>query len=139
MTQRVFAFVKLSDMSTAQIVAELKSLSSRELDELDSVLQQERLSRRSSVLSQEQSRLLGIINHPLPQSGRYKELRSALESEVLTKEERQELCQITDAREIQSAERVAAVLELAKLKNEPFDKLWQSMVGAPQGKRPIVD
>lgn len=126
-------------MSTAQIVAELKSLSSRELDELDSVLQQERLSRRSSVLSQEESRLLSIINSPPPQSERFKELRSALEHEALTEEERQELCQISEAREVHNAERAAAVAELARMKNEPFDKLWHSMVGAPQGVRPIVD
>lgn len=125
-------------MSVAQILEESKTFSLPELESLEVSLRLQRLQRAGKIASPEEARLLERINAPMPQTQRFAELRQKLQDEGLSKEERRELVEISDAREDANCLRVEAVMELAKLQGRPFSQVWQQMVGAPQGARYVV-
>jgi hypothetical protein len=68
--------------------------------------------------SPEEADLIRLINDRLPlvQGERLELLRSRLEAEILTEDERGELLEIAEAIEIQDAERARAMFELATLR-----------------------
>jgi hypothetical protein len=122
-------------MSVAQILEEAKSFSVQEIEELEISLRLQRLQKMGKIASPEESRLISLINTPLPLTERFQELRVKLEQDALSEDERREMLDINGLREAANATRVEAVMELAKLKGKPFADLWQQMVGAPQGTR----
>ena len=125
-------------MSAAQILEEIKTFATPELESLENSIRLERLRRAGKIASPEEARLLERINAPMPQTQRFIELRQKLQDDALSEDERRELIQISDAREEANAERAQAVMQLANLQGRPFSQVWHQMVGAPQGARFIV-
>lgn len=130
--------VKLLSMSVAQILKELPTFSLKEIETLEHSLRLQKLQRAGKIASPDEARLLAQINVPMPQTGRFLELRTKLQNEALSDDERSELLQISDAREEANAARAEAVMQLATLRKTPFSQLWHQMVGAPQGARFLV-
>ena len=92
----------------------------------------EGLSRRALQAGQELE-LLSIIQRRLSssQQERWEALRQKLELETLTDREHQELMTYSDLLEAWNAERVEAVMELARLRQVDFKSLYQELT--PQG------
>ena len=88
----------------------------------------EGLSRRALQAGQELE-LLSIIQRRLStsQQERWATLRQKLELETLTDREHQELMTYSDLLESWNAERVEAVMELAKLRQVDFQALYQEL------------
>jgi hypothetical protein len=88
-----------------------------------------RPSPRSATLSVKETRLIERINRglPLEMLDRYAHLIARRKKEVLTREELQELLQLTHVAESQDADRAAALLELAKLRRMPVRALMRQM------------
>lgn len=85
--------------------------------------------RKVANFSKEESRLLQIINHTLPFSvqTRYDTLTERRRSENLTPEEYQELLALVDQVELADANRLAALVELAQLRNVTLDQLMEQL------------
>ena len=122
-------------MSLAQILEEVKSFPLSDIEALEHSLRLQRLQRTGTIASPAESELLGRINAPLPQIERFIELRTKLQDEALSEQEREELVALSQAREVANAQRAEAVMELATLQGRSFQELWKQMVGAPQGAR----
>ena len=123
-------------MSTAQILEEIKSYPTSEIETLEHELRLERLRRTRRGLSIEETRLLKIINQPIPHSQRFAILTDKWQDEGLTDAERAELLPIITDREGCNAERVEAVQRLSELRDVPFMELWKQIVG--ETPTPIV-
>ncbi len=126
-------------MSTGQILEEIKSYPTSEIESLEHELRLERLRRTRRGLSAQETRLFEIINQPTPDHNRYQELTPSWEAGTLADEERAELLAIIEQREKINACRVEAVIELAQLRGVPFDGLWRQIMGAPPQPRVILD
>lgn len=127
------SFVKLTFMSTAQILEEVSTLSTTELQLLAVSLQFERLRRVGKTASQEELRWLEIINQPLAGAERFAILTAKWENGALTEDEKSELGDILSEREGQTAQRAEAVQHLSELTGVPFLTLWKQLLGeAPQ-------
>lgn len=88
----------------------------------------EGLSHRAMQEAQELE-LMTIIQRRLPssQQKRWVALREKLESETLTEREHQELMTYSDLLELWNAERMEALMELAKLRQVDFKVLYQEL------------
>lgn len=88
-----------------------------------------RPSPRAATLSAKETRLIERINRglPLETSNRYAHLIARRKKEDLSREELQELLQLTHVAESQDAERAAALLELAKLRGVRMRFLMKQM------------
>ena len=115
-------------MSTAQILREVPSLSTPELQLLAVSLQFERLKRVGKTASQEELRWLEIINQALPGAGRLEELTKKWEEGTLCEEEKSELRVILSEREAQNAARADAIQHLSELTGLPFLTLWKQLI-----------
>lgn len=118
-------------MSTAQILEEVRTLSTSEIQLLAVSLQAERLRRVGKTASDEETRWLEIINQPLVQADRLATLSAQWEDNGLSEDERAEMLGILSAREAQNAQRAEAVQRLSELTEVPFLTLWQQLVGEP--------
>ena len=116
-------------MSTAQILEEVRTLSTPELQLLAVTLRFERLRRVGETASDEELRWLEVINRPLERASRFDILSARWENDGLTDEEKAELQSILSAREAQNAERADAVQHLSELTGVPFMDLWKQLVG----------
>jgi hypothetical protein len=69
------------------------------------------------------------LNSTLPDAAqrRYKSLRRKIETETINEDELKELQFLTSRYESMSVERLAAVIELAKLRGTDFDTTWQEL------------
>lgn len=123
-------------MSTAQILEEIKSYPTSEIETLEHELRLERLRRTRRGLSAQETRLFEIINRPMPGGERYAFLIDKWQDEGLTEEERAELLPLVTEREGCNAERVEAVQRLSELRDVPFMELWKQIVG--ETPAPIV-
>lgn len=120
-------------MSTAQILEEVRTLSTPELQLLAVTLRFERLRRVGETASDEELRWLEVINQPLARAPRFNVLSAKWEEYGLTDEEKTELQNILSEREAQNAERADAVQHLSDLTGVPFMDLWKQLVGeAPE-------
>lgn len=125
-------------MSTAQILEEIKSYPTSEIETLEHELRLERLrrTRRGRSASAEETRLFEIINRPMPGGELYAFLIDKWQDEGLTEEERAELLPLVTEREGCNVERVEAVQRLSELRGVPFMELWKQIMG--ETPAPIV-
>jgi len=114
-------------MSVAQILEESKTFSIPELESLEQSLRLERLRRTRSVLSAEETRLFETINEPLPNGEELLLLRSKREDFSLTEEERARLVDLEHQRETAWARKLKAVSQLADLRGQDFESLYQQL------------
>ena len=116
-------------MSTAQILEEVRALSTPELQLLAVTLRFERLRRVGETAYDEELRWLEVINRPLARAPRFDVLAAKWENEGLGVEEKTELQSILSEREACNAERADAVQHLSELTGVPFMDLWKQLVG----------
>ncbi len=116
-------------MSTAQILQEVRTLSTPELQLLAVTLRFERLRRVGETASDEELHWLEVINRPLAHAQRFDELAGKWENEGLADEEKTELQGILSEREAQNVERADAVQHLSELTGVPFMDLWKQLIG----------
>lgn len=116
-------------MSTAQILQEVRTLSTPELQLLAVTLRFERLRRVGETASDEELHWLEVINRPLAHAQRFDELAEKWENEGLADEEKTELQGILSEREAQNVERADAVQHLSELTGVPFMDLWKQLIG----------
>ncbi len=116
-------------MSTAQILQEVRTLSTPELQLLAVTLRFERLRRVGENASNEELHWLEVINRPLANAPRFDALAAKWENEGLKGEEQTEWQSILSEREAQNAERADAVQHLSEITGVPFMALWKQLVG----------
>ena len=114
-------------MSTAQILEEIKSYPTPEIEALEGELRLERLRRARRGLSARETRLFEIINEPLPGGEALLELRAKREAGALSPDELETLIQLDDAREAVWARKLKAVAELADYRGVGFDDLYRQL------------
>ena len=119
--------VKLQLMSTAQILEEIKSYPTDELETLEHELRLERLRRTRCGLSARETQLFEIINEPLPGGEHLLELRAKREAGALSPDELETLIQLDDEREEVWARKLKAVTELADYRGVAFDDLYRQL------------
>ncbi len=120
-------------MSTAQILEEVRTLSTSEVQLLAVSLRFERLRRVGKTASDEELHWLEVINQPLAHAERFAVLAAKWEDEGLSEEEKAEMGAILSEREAQNAQRAEAVQHLSELTDVPFPTLWKQLVGeAPE-------
>lgn len=114
-------------MSLAQILEEVKTYPTPALESLEQSLRIERLRRAGRVLSAEETRLFSIINEPLPDAETLRILRAKRDEGTLSAHEQEQLIKLENQREIVWAGKLRAVAELADLRGEEFDALYQKL------------
>jgi hypothetical protein len=79
--------------------------------------------------------LLQRINHGLPpeKRDRYQELIAKRQAQTLLPEEHQELLHLTDEAELADAERIAALVELARMRQVSLEELMRDPGLQPPG------
>jgi hypothetical protein len=89
----------------------------------------QRVAHHGHTLPCEEFALLRVINEGLPLEAdiRYKELQAKLWDETLTEDEQAELIDLTDMAENHNVGRVAAMIELARLRGVSFDELREQL------------
>ncbi len=123
-------------MSVAQLEAQVQQLNLEELFSLEAILRREK-ARLLDISSVGESDLLDIIDLPMPQTVRFRELSLRREEGPLPDAEQQEFLDLVEAREVANARRVQAVAALASKRDVAPAALWEQMVGSPQ-ERPVV-
>ena len=123
-------------MSVAQREAQVRQLDLDELFSLEAILRREK-ARRMDVSSAQESELLDVINQPMPQTARFRELSLGREDGPLADAEQRDFLELVEAREVANARRVQAVAALARLRGVAPADLWDQMVGRPL-ERPVV-
>jgi hypothetical protein len=101
-------------------------------EEFDAFIEQVLLLRAQSkvvTLSAEETRLMERINRGLPEelSKRYAQLIRKRKKVRLTSREHQELLELTNQAESRDADRAAALLQLAKLRQMPLRALMKQL------------
>ncbi len=114
-------------MSAAQLESELPTLDVTELDALEAALRREKLRRSGRVSSASETRLYSIINEALPGEDDLRALRLKLDQRTLTEEEQARLVALENEREVAWARKLRAVSELADLRGEEFEALYQRL------------
>ena len=123
-------------MSTAQILEEIKSYPTPELESLEDSIRLERLRRTTRVIPEAQRRLLRIINEPMPEGERHAVWLEKWQRDGLSEDERAEMLGIVMRREGANVLRVEAVMQGCELRGVPFVPLWKQLVG--EAPDPIV-
>lgn len=116
-------------MSVAQILEEIKTVPTPELESIQISLRLERLRRAKQMAPAEEMRLLQIINQPAPHPKRFASLSRKWEEDGLTDEERAELLDIATKSETLNAERIEAVQRLSESRGIGFETLWKQLMG----------
>ena len=116
-------------MSSAQILEEIKSYPTTELESLEDSIRLERLRRTTQVTPEAERRLLRIINEPMPNGERHAVLLEKWQDEGLSEDERAEMLGLVMQREGANVERVEAVIQLSELRGVPFEPLWEQLMG----------
>jgi hypothetical protein len=116
-------------LSAQQIIEAVKNLSSRELDEVFATVLAVQAGRKAPNLSSEESALLTRVNEGLPSQirARLKLLRDRRENGTITDDEYEELTSLTDRAEEIHADRMAALVELARLRGKSLPSLMDQL------------
>lgn len=126
-------------ITTEQLIDAIKRLPIKEqlilLNRLDQLPEQNkngnRNGRQRKTRDEIEADLLTRIrlNSTLPDAAqrRYKSLRRKIENETINDDELKELQFLNSRYESMSVERLAAVIELAKLRGTDFDTTWQEL------------
>ncbi len=103
----------------------------RQLDESSAIAKPQRNGHRRKTHEEMEADLLDRIriNSSLPDAAqsRYKRLRRKLQDETISKEDLKELQLLTSRFEAMAVERLASVIELARLRGQDFDTTWQEL------------
>lgn len=114
-------------MSLAQILEEVRTFPTSDLESLEHSLRMERLRRTGRVLDTQETRLFAVINEPLPAVEMVRALRHKRQERTLTDEEQTHLVELENKTELAWADKLRAVAELADLRGEGFDELYQKL------------
>jgi hypothetical protein len=125
-----------ANVSPNDLLRAVGQLDGRELDEFVAEVLAIRARRHSRCLPLGEADLLARINQGLPaeQHDRYQELIARRQAQSLTPSEISELLQLTDQAELLEADRAAALVELARLRQVSVDDLIRDL-----GLRPLSD
>ena len=126
-----------AELSVDELIEAASQLSQSELEQFVAQVLALQARRKAPSLSQEETALLMRINSGLPAEvrRRYQELIDKRREERLTQNEYEELLRLTDTAEKRQAERLEAMVELARLRNVPLPELMQTL-GI---KQPVVE
>jgi hemerythrin-like domain-containing protein len=118
-----------TENTVEQLVEVAESLPNDKLDTLMERLRKISAERRQPHLSKEETELFQIINRGLPREAqqRYVALRENLEDETMTQEEQTEFLALTAEIEKLDAERLKALVTLAKVRGTTLDTLMDSL------------
>ncbi|WP_026369952.1 hypothetical protein [Kallotenue papyrolyticum] len=118
-----------AQISAEQLIRALEQLPPQELDALVDRVLAIRAVRAAPHLPADETELLLRINQGMPEDlrRRYEALVAKRDSATLTPEEHTELCELTDQLEKLEAERVAALAELARLRQTTIPELMRSL------------
>ncbi len=116
-------------LSTAQIIAAVARLTLPELEEVFDHVIALQAKRKAAHLSAAESALLARINQGLPSAlrDRIAFLRAKREDESITDTEYEELTRLTDHAEELHADRMAALVELAKFRGVSLPGLMDQL------------
>jgi hypothetical protein len=117
------------NVSSEHLLQEVSQLDTPDLDRFMDQVMRLRAERRAPRLSKNETKLLETINYrrPAEAQARFDWLVSRRRANKLSQEERTELVAMTHESEIQAAERVRAVAELARLRGIPFDEMLRQL------------
>lgn len=118
------------EVSTEQLLQAVERLPAAELDAFVVRVNALRTQRAAPSLSVDETALLLIINRSAldqAQQARFEALVARRQAEVITDAELKELTQLSDAAEQHDNERLAALLELARLRGTTVMALMQSL------------
>ena len=106
------------EVSTEQLLRAVEQLPAQDLDAFVAQVIALRAQRNAPHLAQEETALLGHINAPLALDlqRRFDELIARRQAETITSDELQELIQITNQIEHHDTQRLAALADLARLR-----------------------
>ena len=124
-------------MLVAQLEAQVQQLNLEELFSLEAILQREK-ARRLDISSAREDELLDIINQPMPQTARFRELSLRRENGPLPDAQQQEFLELVEAREVANARRVQAVAALARQRKIAPAVLWEQMIGRPPERAVVI-
>ena len=118
-----------AELSTDKLLEAVKQLSPSELEQFVSQVIALQAQRKAHSLSSEETTLLTKINSGLPvdMHKRYRELIGKRREERLTQAEYEELQRLTDQSEMKQAERLEALVELARLRNTSLNELMDTL------------
>ncbi|MDW8234804.1 MAG: hypothetical protein RMJ54_18690 [Roseiflexaceae bacterium] len=116
-------------VSTEQLLRAVEQLPEPDLDSFVAQVVMMRAQRAAPHLSHDETALLVQINRPLPPAlqQRFDALVAKRQAETLTPAEHQELIDLTDQIEQHDAARLAALVQLAQLRQTSLQQLMQSL------------
>ena len=114
-------------MSLAQILEEVRTFPTSDLESLEHSLRVERLRRAGRILNAGETRLFAVINEPLPAAETVHALRQKRDERTLNDDEQEQLVELENQTEVAWAGKLRAVAELADLRGEEFDELYQKL------------
>jgi hypothetical protein len=116
-------------VTSQQLLKAVERLPADELERFVANVGELRARRRTDRLNAAESRLLATINRGFPERWwrRYEELIAKRAAETLTDAEHRELLRLTQRAETQEAKRVATLLKLAQLRNQPLTRLLKDL------------
>lgn len=118
-----------ANLSSEQLLNAARQMSGQELTQFVERVLALRAQRAAPLLPAAESELLLKINHPLPAElqQRYDELLARRDARALSPAEHQELLQLTDQVELLEAERMAHLIELARLRQVSLEELMRQL------------
>jgi len=118
-----------AQISAQELIDAAEQLDGPELETVAERLLMIRAERRAPHLTKQETELFDIINYRRPPEAqaRFDLLIKRRQAHKITAEELAELITMTDQSEMQAAERVRAVSELAEHRGLTFQKMWQQL------------
>lgn len=115
--------------SSEQILQEVSQFSDAALDNFFDQILRLRAERRAPHLSEQETELLLKINTPLAEQTwkRYTKLYSKMRADSISKTEYAELLQLIDVVEMDNAERIGHLAELANLRGTTLEALMKTL------------
>lgn len=118
-----------AQISAQELIDAASQLDSPELEVIAERVLMLRAERRAPHLSEQETDLFEIINyHRLPKAqARFELLIKRRQANKISSEKLAELIAMTDQGEMEAAERVRAVSELAEMRGLSFQGMWQQL------------
>lgn len=126
--------VQETTVSPEALLQEVSQFSDAALDHFFDQVLRLRAERRAPHLSEQETELLLKINTPLPESTwkRYTKLYAKMRADSISKTEYAELLELIDVVEMDNAERIGRLIELANLRGTTLEALMQSLGIGPR-------
>ena len=116
------------------LLQEVSQFSDTALDQFFNQILRLRAERRAPHLSEQETELLLEINTPLPEPTwkRYTKLYAKMRADSISKTEYAELLQLIDVVEMDNAERIGHLIELANLRGTTLEALMDALGIGPR-------